>query len=535
MSRKKVKKSTPKSSKVARKLTVAPAKTQAGTLYFNPNDSRNIGRFRPQFTTNNLVSTDKAINVWDRRQLVGISRSIFASMGQLAAASKAKASWVVSNGFDPVYNSANKQWEAEAQAFLKNWYLICNTKGLSYDFKSSLKIVSRLLDRDGDIGCAFTQTVNGYPNLTFIETQNIAQRNFSNGLMQGGKYDGYKIVDGVIQASNGRPLAYTILGATEDDDTILTTQQMTLIMDAEFFDLPRGLPILSPSEAEGLNWQEIIFYISQCIKRLGALQIVEWNEQGRAPTDDTLNFAAFNETSNGTTTPAPPYNPIPLELVQDGKAYLKANSGERLEAFQHSMPAEDTQGFIRDIEKRLFAVIGWFHELMLSPDNAGGASMRSLQEMVKKNIQDRQHILERFAKTAIIYALSTAMENGIISTNYDEDFTDWSFTKGKELSVDQGYAREADRADYLLGILSLDDITRKNGKTHKQVADQTFEELDYLLTKAEELQKKHPQTDFAYCVQLARQSTANPVAPIMDNGNSGEPPTKEKLSNAPKV
>ena len=511
----------PKSKGVSKRMgNVAPSAPSANGQFFNPYDYQNNGYYRRQFIGNTYVDADKAIDSTDRRQLVEISRKLFSTMGELTAASKQKASWVVGGGFDPIYKGSNKAWGEIAANWLKDkWYPTCNPKGFAYDFKTCLKIASRLLDRDGDLLQVYTKDANGYPLIQYIETHNIGHRTLNNnGVIPDGAYAGHTIVDGVVYDSNSKPIAYYISqGSDEKDDIIISTQDAALLMDAEFFSNGRGLPILSAALGDALNLQEIRFYLSQVVKQESMIQIVETNVGGGAPLEYTTNFATLNNlvpstTGNMLTDPSNSnsiYNLVPMEVKSGGTSYLKANSGEKLESFKTARPAADTQNFVKGIEKIMLSALGWPHELMLSAQENGGVSTRGIAEMARKTIGERQALLEKYAHTAIIYALSCAMESGLIPKNYTEDYTQWGFSRGAQLVLDAGYERAADLNDYRMGIKSMDDITRKYGKSANSVRDQLSSETSDLLRRAIELNKQYPQFDTNRCLDLLSQRGAN--------------------------
>lgn len=502
-----------------------PIQKQASALdpFFNPNSYENKGSFRPISGYYNYTNGGTVINSTVRKRLVGLSEKIFATMGEATAASKLKSSWVVTGGFDAVFNGTNKDWAKDyAYPFLKTWYSTCTAKGLSLDFKTLLKLISRTLDRVGDASMQFTATKNGWPKLNVIDGTNIGQRSMDGAAINGGKYDGYKTTDGVILSDSGAPVAYNLFGLTDEDDQIVSATQMVLMMEPDFLSLNRGLPILFAALPDCYNLQETVFFLSQLVKRHAMYQVLETNREGRAPTGNTVSWGALqgrNNTTPPTNGRAQVIDPSPMEWAVHGKYYMKAGAGEKIEPFISNLPALETQQFLERMEKRVLQAIGIPHELMLSPGSVGGSANRGVAEQVRKTITERQELLEKYAKVAIVYAINTAMKNGIIPENFNDDWMNWSFTRGPELVLDEGNSRDADRKDYLLGMISGEDIARKNGQSFAEVSNRISQEADDLLTRAKELQGNHKEFDLAYCVQLLRQSSPNPIAPLLDNGD----------------
>jgi hypothetical protein len=502
---------------------LAPSK-QASGLYMNPNDYRNYGKYRPQYYSQALNDTEQTVNYSDRQRMVSISRQLFARMPEVTSASKQKASWVVNGGFLPVYNGNNKSWgEAVTKWLVNSWFPACSNKGLAYDWFAVLRLISKMMDKDGDTLMLPIVTKNGFPKLQFVATHRIQSR--ASDTVQSGKYAGYPIKDGVIYNPNGSPVAYNI--TTDDDesnDTIISCSNAYLIFDPEFFDKGRGIPIISSALGDALDLEELRFFIKQTVKQQQMLNYVVTNEMGQAEDESVSN--SWAQANNPDPTTPVRLSPFVEEVTEAGIKYLK--TGSKLEPLKTDTPASSVQDFTKEISKLVMQAMGWPHELILSPDKIGGAAARGIAEMVRKTIQERQSVIEKFAKVALTFAISTAMENGIIPRNYDEDFTDWHFTKGAQLVLDAGNERAADLNDYRMGIKSLNELTLKYGKGFLQVREQISVEADDLLTRAEALQAKHPKINISTCLDIVSQRSVNPLPP---QGEEPEPMPEPVLAN----
>ena len=532
-------KSTPAIKTVSRPV---PNRQMAyNSQFFNPNNGENRGKFRSIYNIYYLQASDIALDATERTRLVALSRKLFHITSELSSASKLKASWVVTGGFDPIFKSVNKDYaDKYLYPFLKKWYLNCTKGGINKDFKSCLKIGSKMLDRDGDFGVQFLLGTNGSPKINFIEGDSIAGRSLGNQTIETGPYKGNQLRDGIVYDDNDNKIGYQLKGADESKDTIVSASQFLLATDADFYKLDRGLPVIAAALQDGYNLYDYVYYYSQVVKREAECQIINTNIRGQADEGDLVSFDDLDkEPSGGQGTPNKSngrndllMNRDPIEYMGEGNFYLKAGAGEKIESLNTNRPAGEIQQFMTDTRKRLILSTGVTHELLLSLSEIGGASARGMAQIIQRNFDERRTLLEKFARPIILYAVYSAMENGIIPENYTDDLTNLEFSRGPELILDQAYDRDADRKDYILGAKTLDSIARKHGTSAEQIGNELLSEADSIISRAEALQKKHPKLDLQYCIQFLRQSTPNPVAPIMDANAPSEPQPDAKKSGS---
>src|SRR6185503_14363138 len=133
--------------------------------------------------------------------------------------------------------------------------------------------------------------------------------------------------------------------------------------------------------------------------------------------------------------------------------------------------------------------IGWPQEL-LDPSKIGGASVRLVQDLVRRVIADRQDLIARRARLIVNYAVAKAMKEGILPTN-NLDWYKWSFTRGAALTVDNGNEQNALREGYKLGTNTLQDIASMRGVDWYEMRNQSQKETDDLITRAQALSKKY--------------------------------------------
>jgi hypothetical protein len=458
-------------------------------LYPSPYSYNNYGNFRVR--SNSIQDTEQTVNMADRLQLVSLSRTLFAQMACVSAASEQKAEWTIGNCFEPVYLGKNSQWgKTVCEWLLNDWYPNSNVKGFAYDFKTSFKIISQLLDADGDVLMLLIQTRTGMPLLQFVPTHRIGQRE-NESEIKTGRYAGLKILDGVIYSKLGSPVAYYIKGDKSEDDYIASVKDAYLIFSPKHMDKGRGLPAIASAILTGLSIQEIDDYLQTTIKIESLIHLKEKNEQGEAPAHRT-SIADIDEDEINVAPPST-IDPPSVETMYGGIRYIKYGAGD-VESFVSNRPGTETQEFVRRLEVHLLSALGWPHQVMYSPNDVGGAAARGISEIVRRTISSRQTLLEKYGKVALAFAVGTAINSGILPENNEEPWLKlFTFTKPAQFTLDSGYERQSDLADYRIGAKSLDEITTKYGKRLSEVRQQINSEVEQKYVDADRIQKKLAQ------------------------------------------
>jgi len=454
-------------------------------LYPTPNNFNNLGNFRLIY--HQAQDTEKSVTQFDRLDMVRRSQALFASMPCLSVASEQKAEWTIGNAFEPVYNVQNQAWKDKINKWLLNyWFYNCSTKGFAYDFKTIFKLISKMLDENGDVLMLLINTRKG-AKIQFVGTHRVQGRNTDSVVKGFGKWDGYKIEDGVISNDNDTPIGYYIQGDKPEDDYIASVADAYLIFTPKFLDKPRGLPGIASALLTGQSINEIDSYLQTTIKLESLVHLKNFNETGEAPLSSLANVD-YDESTNIVNEVEPPH----IEVMQGGISYIKHGSGD-IQSFATNRPATETQEFVRRLEVHLLSALGIPHQIIYSPETVGGASARGISEVARRTIKARQILLEKYAKIAINFAVSVAIVNGDLPENNQEEW--WNLltlTRTAEFTLDSGYERAADINDYKIGAKSLDEITTKYGTRLAVIQEQRKNEVIELYNTINTIQKQFP-------------------------------------------
>lgn len=446
-----------------------------------------------------------------------LGRSLFGSCPDLGGALLAKSSWCVGPGaFTPIFTGADKAWGDIAEKFLtEKFYPVCSVMGPNYPFTTLLYLSSLAIDVDGDSGLYFTTTRQGFPQVGLVASHKIGQRSPSPGTVKGGKFDGYRIVDGTIINNEGRPIGFRILGDIEADDYDISTQNFQLLMEPEWSDQYRGISRIARSLTDWNDQDDINEFLKRGVKLASSIGLLSKTETGDAVSAGA-NIVGLEEDSInlGTSTD----NGVSIESIRGGEIlYMKSGVNETIEGLKDERPSPNTEDFISRIQRRAMYSIGWSQE-MLDASKVGGASVRLVQDLARKSISSRQASLERRARVIVTYSIAKAMNAGLIPQNND-DWYSWSFTKGGVICVDNGKEADLDREGYKLGTTTLSEIASKKGQDWTELRVQQQRETEDLLDRATVISKKY-NIGMDAALGLLSQRTPNqaPVAQPTPNG-----------------
>ena len=129
------------------------------------------------------------------------SRVIFSNFGVPRGAILQKADGVVGRAWEPEFKGKDNEFGDAAKEWLQSWFNVCDVQGNLQDFKTSLKMDSVAVDRDGDVFILLTETKTGYPQIQHIPAHRVGTRSASvkDDILLVGSYRGNRIKNGVVE------------------------------------------------------------------------------------------------------------------------------------------------------------------------------------------------------------------------------------------------------------------------------------------------------------------------------------------------
>jgi capsid protein len=318
-------------------------------------------------------------------------------------------------------------------------------------FQDALYLLSIHTDRDGDVGTVFTFSQTNWPLIQFIPAWRITNK-ANETTVESGTYKGMRIRDGVIINKNGRAVAYRV--ETTNGYSDISAQTLSMLYDYNDFTQIRGLPLMTHGieamRMAGLSKEYEMF----AMLIAGSYALIVNNPEG-APDDDPSSLYGTTNTTTGQG------DSLSQTLIDSGMVrYFESNTGSKVEQLKMDRPGTSWENFQNMIAKEVLAGVGWPYSLTIEANSNGTANRLDLQRG-ELAVSDRQALLKPWARKAVTYAISKAIENGELPSN--DEFYKWNFTMPKKLSIDIGRDRSARLKDYEAGITTLETIVAEEG------------------------------------------------------------------------
>jgi hypothetical protein len=375
----------------------------------------------------------------------------------MIGASDQKATYAVGNAWMPVYKGKSAAWGRAATDWLVNeWYEDCNLSGGNSDFSTDLFVDSFSIDRDGEIFELKTSDADGYPQIQVIPAHRIDSGGLPEGQLPKGKYSAKKYYheDGIIYLrENDRPVAYSFCDSDGKHSKFLEAEFVKHSFDKFWPEQKRGLP----SFFHSLNGLKDI------------LQSEEW-ERMNLLSMSSLNYTVEN-IAGGPDPNEPDYEGQPcgsldLKYHSGGRImYAVAGAGEKITQHQNFRPGNPWHEFF-DLQVRMALTgISWPVSMVWKASGQGTAERNDIGKACR-TVEDRQTILEKIAKWRVTYALSWAIDQGILPRN--SDWYKWGFTKPAKLTIDDGRTSKERLEKFRAGVLNQSDLIAEEGNTFRE-------------------------------------------------------------------
>lgn len=434
------------------------------------------------------------ISEMGRRVLVTYCRSLFWNSPVVKGAVLEQARLAAAT-FLPQYYGANREWGNQAEEWLLNWHKICDIAGPPNDRATWLRFLMVTQFTDGDMGTILTGTPIGsdemaYPMLQCIPSHRI--QSYIADYAQGGPYDGYRIMDGVIVNDYGRAMAYrvysdAITGAANVEFDDIPTTDMMLTFDPVMPGQSRGIPWLCSSVFNFQDSAEFDRFEMLAQKAFSAQTLIESNESGAIDEAQAVigSEATYDDSDKQLT-------PTEQQLQGGIYRYFKANSGSKLEAFSWDRPAAAAQQFQERKIRDAFKGSDWDVFFSLDPQAVGGAPMRVIVEKINGVLDERRAMLAKACARVDGYALSKAIKNGDLP--FDPDWYKFEYQGPGDVTADAKYDSDVGLQETAQGFSTRKIQAAKRGEYWEDLDHQRELEADSDLERAGRLAKKHGVT-----------------------------------------
>jgi hypothetical protein len=509
-------------------VVVSPdLKKKATNLYGNIYSFPNYGLYTPRFYA--LQDNEQGIDNLSRELLVRWSKECTAKLPWIESAIRILSMFSVGSAYCPEYKGINDKWGKIATDWLNDiFYPSCCTRGYAYDFQTLMGLISTTMDTDGDLLCVYgidrkMPKVQIIPSIRLRSTSLDGLGNATSAIgWAPGPIEGTVMADGVVyNIKTGEAIGYTVKNANNmvnsiaeiTEDAFISSRDAHLVFDPRYFDKGRGIPSISSGILQALSLEEMDRFLMDKIKLSSMLGYIESTPSGEGPQElqTTEQLLNLESAQFGVFSPSP--NTHAVEIIQGvTNRYIKAEGGE-IKMMDSNTPQDETKNFMARLESQILSTLGVPHQLLFSQDTVSGRISDGVAEIFNRSIERRQNILDKQGKFIISWALAQAMKFGYIPENNDENlFNVFSLTHPPKFSLNAGYDRKADLDDLAAGVKSINDITKKGGKTSSEIMEEQEKEATELLIRANRISKE-TKTDIHIVLQILRDSLKQKTNP----------------------
>src|SRR5246127_158050 len=421
---------------------------------------------------------DRNIDSWSITKLRSDARKVFVNFGPLRTAVYERARYSVGHAWLPKFQGEDTDWGKSATNWLQEiWFQTGNLAGPIWNWWESLQTESRYLDVFGEIFIYKVIDKDGFPRFQHIPPYRIDIPRASgsvnqDGVLAVGPYAGLKCTYGVIQDEAGTAVGYCVRGKDKESDRYIPAPELMRVGNWEFVDQTRPISHISHGILDIRDSMAVQTNEKRALEIASAIAVLESNPIGGIDINDPMQMIRAKATRVGSQikTPQPPVPPgyqtdptplVPYKYSDNGEyKYFKAGSGSDVKAFQFERPSGQLTSFLDRLGRNCINFI-WPFDLIMQPNGANSAATRSLWVRANQLARERQLKLYPSAKQRVLFAISRAIELGILPEN--EDWMDWEFSLPRKPSIDAGRDAQQDREDLKACIRTWTDIHAELG------------------------------------------------------------------------
>lgn len=475
-----------------------------------------------------MVDSDiqRTITPYGRRTLLTLGRHLYWNCSAVRGTINEMADLAVQS-YIPQFEGADQAWGSMVEEWMYEHDKICDVRGWPFNMSTYRRNLVRGVLVDGDMATMLTRNADGYPLIQVFPSHRIGSR-YGETMVQGGPWDGARIVDGVIVDEQGRPLAYRVMREINLDFSQyqdVPARDMFLSFLIESPDQIRGISILG---ASCFDWQDVsdarrFELISQ--KVFSSKSLIITNEDGEADeTKALLTKSSDNFNTDGTVAST-------VTETIDGVSinYHRAGTGSKMEAFQADRPSTNQQAFRDDVIREALHGLGWSFDFSYNPTKIGGAPARLVTDRINRKLDCLRDEVVRPAQARVDgYRIASVMDNPartdkkIVLFPFNPDWWRWTYQGPAKLTSDAKYDSDVDIQERKAGIKTLAKSAAQRGDYWRDVRKQRLLEARDLLEAASAIAKEF-NISIELAISLLEKPDANPVQSAADSTAQSTP------------
>jgi len=386
----------------------------------------------------------------DRKALASLSNRLFINMGVPRACILQKADYSVGEAWLPSYIGQDKEKGDKVAKFMHDiWLPQADIRGGIFDWWKMLELTSVEIDRAGDVFWLMVKGDDNFPRIQMIPSHRCYSG--SDTVVKEGKYRGYRICDGVIYYSSGRPAAYQFnVGKDGKEDMVtIPATDVIHIFDPTHCDQGRGYPAFTHA-LESLKMSLLSLEDERVRQQIiSRLHLTVFNQNGSPDLDDPRTSLLENTAGNTGFT---------HQSFPGGVYYMSSEGNEKIEQIKHDNPGEIWESFQDRIARDAIIPV-WSYSVWKSTGQ--GTSERGEIVKCRRFVTKRQGQLWYAARRALTWAYSVFAEQGRVPKLSAP--TLWDFSKPPRLSVDDGRESKMELEELRTGSRNLDEVLEARG------------------------------------------------------------------------
>jgi capsid protein len=425
--------------------------------------------------------TPRNVSAFGRRTLLSMGRFLYANCSFVRGAVDEMVRLALSS-FEPQYTGADREWGKIAKAWMETNDRFIDIRGAQFSMDVDRRLIGLSYLVDGEIGIVFTRDEQDNARIQLIPSHRIGCRT-GETIVQGGPWDGAKIIDGVICDDYGAPMAYRVYGENYLSTTTyqdVSVNDMHLAFIPDYSDQLRGYSRLGYSFFECEDVREARLFDLIAGKIAASYAVVQHTETGTA--DKTKAILSAGATAADSTTGAA--QSVPTKLVQPGTILtVKAGSGQKIEIPTTDRPSANMMEFQSEIIRSVLSGQGWSYE-MLNGAKLNGGALRVIVEKANAKCSELQTMLvEPVVQRVNSFRLAKAIKNKRLPES--EDPFAWRYHGPAEITADKKYDSQVAISEMAAGLSSPQREASKRNAVLDEIHDECVEAALQLQTKME--------------------------------------------------
>jgi len=427
------------------------------------------------------------VSALGRRVLLSIGRQLFFAMEALRETIKEQAEYAGST-FLAEYRGADKAFKKVFEKRLYEMGRSVDVMGPPYDLRNYRRLLLNSCLIDGDMGTVYVEQ-DGEAYLQVIPGHRIGSRTTEEFVL-GGRYDGYRIIDGVIVNEYWRPVAYRVLTGNQFDYgsyVDISVSNMALHYVPYLPGQLRGLSEIGLLGWSAMDREERRRY-EMLAQKAGAGRVFQiFNELGEPqPGDDSITAPEA-----GATTAGHPSGMYFEEIDAGMNTYFTAaDPAQRMEAVTFDRPSSNQQEFDKQCLREMLAGAGGCYDFTIDLTKIGGHSGRVMLEKLNRKLGSHQDlVLEPGCRRLDLFRGGVWIKHGKIPLV--EDWHELEYQGPAHWSGDRKYDIEADVMEVKNQFSTRAKMCRRRSEDEEDVDAIAEKDLDQFYERAKRIAEKH--------------------------------------------